>query len=227
MNNTEQVSKIDAAIRQLETAALLYFSDGDICSIHTLAAASLEITSTLAKGTDIENFLIQDKIYSKIPENKRNHAHKIIQYQRNFLKHADRDKEKILDFSPDITDIILLSAVIPLRVLACKNNIKNFRFDNNKIRPSAVEILLLWFCFKEFYKDNGIVKLNILLKETKLNIQLPETPIRKNFHLLCYSMLDKFVEQYGEIIGEIFEKIVESDDVANLMDNFKFTMKVS
>ena len=186
MNNTEQISKIDAAIRQLETAALLYFSDGDICSIHTLAAASLEITSTLAKGTYTEQFLLQDKIYSKIPEHKRKEAHKIIQNQRNFLKHADRDKEKILDFSPDITDIILLSAVIPLQILACDNHIKIFHIENNKILFSSVQVLYFWFIFKDIYNENGIAELKEFLKEVKFDIELPKTPTKKNFSLLFH-----------------------------------------
>ena len=218
MNNTEQISKIDAAIRQLETAALLYFSDGDICSIHTLAAASLEITSTLAKGTYTEQFLLQDKIYSKIPEHKRKEAHKIIQNQRNFLKHADRDKEKILDFSPDITDIILLSAVIPLQILACDNHIKIFHIENNKILFSSVQVLYCWFIFKDIYNENGIAELKEFLKEVKFDIELPKTPTKKNFSLLFHSIINKVIEQYGEEMIGVLEKSIKNLDITKLTD---------
>ncbi|MGD9574057.1 hypothetical protein [uncultured Desulfovibrio sp.] len=218
MNNTEQISKIDAAIRQLETAALLYFSDGDICSIHTLAAASLEITSTLAKGTYTEQFLLQDKIYSKIPEHKRKEAHKIIQNQRNFLKHADRDKEKILDFSPDITDIILLSAVIPLQILACDNHIKIFHIENNKILFSSVQVLYFWFIFKDIYNENGIAELKEFLKEVKFDIELPKTPTKKNFSLLFHSIINKVIEQYGEEMIGVLEKSIKNLDITKLTD---------
>lgn len=225
MNNTVQISKIDAAIRQLETAAHLYFSDGDICSIHTLAAASLEITSTLAKGTYTEQFLLQDKIYSKIPEKKRNEAHKRIQYQRNFLKHADRDKEKILDFSPEITDIILLSAVIPLRILATDNNINFYRLDNNKLRLSAIEVLHYWFIFKSFFKEINISELKKFLIKAKLNIELPETFSKKNFHLLFHSILDEVVDKYGKTIIEILEEIIKSEEITNILDKLNISEK--
>ncbi len=38
-----EISKLDAAKRQLDTAIRLYFCDGDPVSIHTLAAASYNI----------------------------------------------------------------------------------------------------------------------------------------------------------------------------------------
>jgi hypothetical protein len=44
------LSKIDAARRQLETAILLYFRDGDAVSIHTLAAGGNSVVNDSAVG---------------------------------------------------------------------------------------------------------------------------------------------------------------------------------
>jgi hypothetical protein len=44
-----KISKLEAARRQVETAIRIYFANGDPVSIHTLAAASLQILVDLDK----------------------------------------------------------------------------------------------------------------------------------------------------------------------------------
>jgi len=51
------VSKFEAARRQLETAALLYFNEGDNVSIHTLVSAAYGILEDLAAKQGQKMFL--------------------------------------------------------------------------------------------------------------------------------------------------------------------------
>ena len=44
-----RVTKLDAAKKQLETAIMLYFHDGDPVSIHTLCCAAYSVIHTLNK----------------------------------------------------------------------------------------------------------------------------------------------------------------------------------
>lgn len=47
--NSEPISKIEAAFRQLRTAVLLFFSDQDPVAVHTLTAAAHEILRQFAE----------------------------------------------------------------------------------------------------------------------------------------------------------------------------------
>jgi hypothetical protein len=47
-----RIGKLDAARRQLETAIILWFTDGDPVAIHTLAFAAYEIIHVVSKKRD-------------------------------------------------------------------------------------------------------------------------------------------------------------------------------
>src|SRR5438045_7911123 len=50
----KRITKLEAAVRQLRAAILLYFSNGDEVAIHTLAFAAHEILRQLAKARGIQ-----------------------------------------------------------------------------------------------------------------------------------------------------------------------------
>lgn len=111
---TEQrlnISKLDAARRQLETAMLLYFREADPVAIHSLAAAAHEIlkdlSSKVGSPMPIERTLVR-ALGKELAEKLGSLARK----PQNFFKHADRNAESVLEFSPGLTDLILLDGVV-------------------------------------------------------------------------------------------------------------------
>ena len=107
MNKKVKISKLDAAKRQLETAVRLYFNCADPVSIHTLAGAAHGIISDLNKKYGgrpmlMSSFPIKDQYKSMV--------RKKIREAGNFLKHADEDPEKVIDFNPDQTEMFIFDA---------------------------------------------------------------------------------------------------------------------
>jgi len=104
------VTKLEAARRQLETAALLYFNSRDAISMHTLVAAAYQILEDLAtrEGTKM---LIEQSIVSSLGEEIARELRPYIRRIQNYLKHADRSNEPdSLEYSPQLTELMLLDA---------------------------------------------------------------------------------------------------------------------
>jgi hypothetical protein len=102
------VTKLDAALRQLETAVILWFNSGDQISIHTLTAAAYQIIYDLNKhhkGPDM------------MPDSKRVKPQyikmwkQILKKPSNFMKHADKDPNDTISFAPEATEYLLLEAI--------------------------------------------------------------------------------------------------------------------
>jgi hypothetical protein len=104
------ISKLDAARRQLETVIRLYFSDGDPVSIHTLTAAAYNIIRDITAKRGAEPMLVKDQVFEYVrPEFKKIFAGKINEAE-NFFKHAERDHEASLDFNPDMSEMLIFDA---------------------------------------------------------------------------------------------------------------------
>jgi hypothetical protein len=105
MEGTFKIGKLDAARRQLDTALLLYFNHVDPVSIHTLGAAADGILRDLSTTPTLTQRGLEE-----LPPELRTAIEKALKVPQNFLKHADRDPEEILDFAPGITELMLLDA---------------------------------------------------------------------------------------------------------------------
>ena len=108
---TATITKIDAARRQLETAALLYFNNRDDLSAHTLAAAAAGILEPLAKAAGKQSFL-EEGVLSYVPQDVVKTVREALRAPQNFLKHADRDTKETLTFSPRLTEFIMFEAMV-------------------------------------------------------------------------------------------------------------------
>lgn len=102
------ISKLDAAKRQLDTAINLYFKDADPVSIHTLTAAAHQILMDLANIQEIKSFLKQSTLIKK--EMQKQYL-LMINEAENFFKHAKEDPLSLLSFKPELTETLLLDAV--------------------------------------------------------------------------------------------------------------------
>lgn len=104
------ISKLDAAKRQLDVAINLFFKNGDPVSIHTLTAAAYDVLIGLGKTAKLIDLGVKDvELYVKDEYQKEYLA--IVNKAQNFFKHSDKDPKGILEFSPNSTIFLLLSAV--------------------------------------------------------------------------------------------------------------------
>ena len=100
MSDTEKfkLSKIDAARRQLDCAIELWFHDGDEVSIHTLAAAAYQILHDINQHLGGKEALFFDS--SLVVEEYRREWLRVVKEPVNFFKHADKDPDGAIEFSP-------------------------------------------------------------------------------------------------------------------------------
>jgi len=116
MAQIENISKLDAAERQLKTAIKFFFDGGDLISIHTLVAAADGILTDLCKVKGIPPGFLKDvELYIK-PEGWSIWFQKLNESQ-NFFKHANSDPEGVHNLKPDITEGLILNATIAHRSL--------------------------------------------------------------------------------------------------------------
>jgi hypothetical protein len=99
-----QVSKLDAAVKQLRTAIRLWFAEDDPVSAHTLAYAAYTVIEDVCKSkTPARDGLLFDPQY--LQEGDRELFIKVYRHSGNFFKHADRDPNAVITFSPELTRI--------------------------------------------------------------------------------------------------------------------------
>lgn len=96
VGNMGQVTKIEAARRQIDAAIDLYFSGGDFLAIYTIGFAAHQILNDIYDHHRDDGFL--QAMSQKLPSDFRRH----LANPANFLKHADRDRDACL---PEISYI--------------------------------------------------------------------------------------------------------------------------
>jgi len=119
MSNQLKIGKLEAAKRQLETAVILYFNEKDPISIHTLAAAAHHIIVDLNKKAGGQPLILEGAI---VKEEYKDEFRKMIREAKNFLKHADIDQDKVLDFNLVSNDYYLLDACEGYEMLTGEKN---------------------------------------------------------------------------------------------------------
>jgi len=113
----EPLTKITAARRQLATAIVLHFEDRDAVSVHTLAHAAAEVANTLCRHRGIEPYF--DRHHKRLFVGKTDREIKdAFSRSRNFMKHADRDSEAVLEsFSEADNDYVIFMACFDMALL--------------------------------------------------------------------------------------------------------------
>jgi len=113
-SDTIKVSKLDAARRQLKTAIVLWFEDGDPVSIHTLAFAAYEIVHVVSKKRNRQRDLLFDSRLIK-DEGKTSWS-LLLKSSANFFKHARNDADKTLEFRPSLTELFFIYTIAGLQL---------------------------------------------------------------------------------------------------------------
>ena len=108
MNAKLKLSKLDCARRQLEMAIELYFMERDPVSIHTLASAVYQLLIDINKHRGGRSLLIElESLKGQVIPGKEKEVMRLMSEAENFFKHAERDPERTIDFSPEINESIL------------------------------------------------------------------------------------------------------------------------
>lgn len=106
----QRVTKLEGAERLLKTAIHLFFDDEDMLAVHALTAGAHEVLHTLLSKKNGGTSSIKD--HSRIrPERLKEYITHLNRTQ-NFLKHADRDHDQVLDYYKEATPYWIFDAVI-------------------------------------------------------------------------------------------------------------------
>jgi hypothetical protein len=106
---SQSVPKLDAATRQLQVSIVLYFRDEDPLAVHTLAGAAHGLFRDLAVRSDRAAPIRAKDGRRKTKQIKL--VERMVNESKNFLKHADRDPDRVLRFNPAWTDYVLHDAI--------------------------------------------------------------------------------------------------------------------
>lgn len=117
---TIEISKLDAARRQLDCALELWFHDKDEVSIHTLASAAYQIVHDINVANGSPRDLIYDTFWIK--DEYRREFVNMIKKPANFFKHADNDPDptESIEFAPEMSMAFLMCVYEELRHLGSK-----------------------------------------------------------------------------------------------------------
>lgn len=135
-----QITKLDAACRQLDTAIQLLFEQGDSVSIHTLAHAAFGILKGVA--THRRETQILDTAHALAAEGKSGDFWTGFNRAGNFFKHADKDPNGVFVGIQEENEALISIAVRIYLDLGCS------------ITPQMTAFSLWWACINFRPIDN-------------------------------------------------------------------------
>jgi len=146
-NKKYTIKKIEASIRQLDTAIQLWFNEGDEIAIHVLACSAYQIINDINLRKKGDNLLffndhIDDKYVNKFNSYLKKHY--------NFFKHADKDHnpEGIIEFDPRLTEGFILYSILGLESFGikisfyCSAFLFAFSVNNPELMTGSVKIFI-------------------------------------------------------------------------------------
>jgi hypothetical protein len=142
-------TKLDAARRQLETAVLLLFAEGDAISTHTLACAAFGILKDVATHRGEMKVLAAAEELAEA--GRKGEFWKGFNRAGNFFKHADRDPDAVLSGMPEEENEALISIAVSIyEGLGCIKSIELQAFSfwwsciNFQVMEDAKEPFMSW-----------------------------------------------------------------------------------
>lgn len=163
----EQLTKIEVAKRQLCTAIDLYFTHKDLVSAWTLGASAYNVLRDLNRAFDSSNMLLKDQLPRAVPTEQRQRVREKIQEIENFLKHADRDANAILDFSPvGRIELLLFDASNVYRQLSGSETVE-------------MVLMRMWFLTNATIQHDGGAVMENWLQKIRRNCGESPTDYRK------------------------------------------------
>jgi hypothetical protein len=112
MDGRIQLTKLEAARRQLRVAIQMLFDNGDPVAVHTLVGAASVIISDLVEHEHPDSSW--DKLAQEANKITATKYFQIMREQQNFLKHARNDPSAVFDFDPVETESVAFWSVMNL-----------------------------------------------------------------------------------------------------------------
>ena len=103
-----EITKLEAAGRQLDQAIRLVFECGDLLAVHTLTGAAFQLFADLGKEAGIISRVRSEELVK--PEGMRKWINALNSTQ-NFLKHADKDPGEVLKYVEEGTLLFIYEAL--------------------------------------------------------------------------------------------------------------------
>jgi len=105
-----KVSKLEVARDQLDAAIEIFFLSDNAVAVHTLTAAAYNVLRDIAKQDDSDFPFMKAGFIATLKESEKNKVIGFLNAPENFFKHADRDPDGILEFDPQLTELMLMDA---------------------------------------------------------------------------------------------------------------------
>jgi hypothetical protein len=102
-----EITRQDAIEHQLNTAIWLWFHEGEIISIHTLACSALKIAHDVAVMMNKPPSMLIG-----VRGNRDRDIGKASMEPQNFFKHARKDPDAVLNFNPGMTPYHMYDALM-------------------------------------------------------------------------------------------------------------------
>jgi hypothetical protein len=106
MSRAVFLSKEDVARSHLETAITLWFEDGDLASIHTLAVNANDCFNALGKKRGIPT-----KMKERMKGLSRK-EHDRVTAAQNYFKHGDKEIGKLLRYDPAHAEVLMFDSTV-------------------------------------------------------------------------------------------------------------------
>lgn len=120
-----EITKLDAAQRQLRTALYLWFNDRDPVSIHALLAAAHEIIHRLYRNKGLSNLMFDSDL---VKDEFRGDFARKIKEAPNFFKHASHDSGETCIFNPKVNDVLPMFLIQALRDMGEKLGLEELSY---------------------------------------------------------------------------------------------------
>ena len=137
-----QVTKLDAARRQLGTAIRLLFAQGDAVSVHTLAHAAFGVLKGVAEHRGERRIL--DEARAIAATYRGGDFWTRFNRTGNFFKHVDKDPDGLLSERPEEENEALISLAVEM-----------YRDLNGLVTPEIEAFYLWWRCI-HFYNIDDV-----------------------------------------------------------------------
>jgi hypothetical protein len=189
--SVQKISKEEAAKRQLDTAIDLFFEGGDALSAHTLAFAAFKVLLNLYPhrgnddfGEQIDNLIAEGVGWQRFSE------------VANFLKHADRDPEGVLeDFDSEMVLPVIGLATLLYRRLSGNFSRKMEAFDF-WIETLAADELKIEDSDENEERLRMESDMRRLLKDSPRDVRMKFAGVTYHYFLDNRERLEAVVEQY-------------------------------
>lgn len=206
-----QFNKIEAAAVQLATAIELYFSDDDkyVIPIHALTANALQVLEDLSKDEWYMQFSLKDNVLKYFPEEFHKKILKKFREEQNFIKHADFDKNGIINLDTAKTELMLFFATS----LA---STKGYSYTSLEIKQ-IFSIYTIWFILNYAEKsDVDALGENIkVLFKLILNSRSDFYKMANIVYSSITEQIKNFVDNNSEQIRTLFDEIARHVHTSN------------